>query len=147
MGVVAPRWYFDKNHQRVFGREELHALVTAAGLEVKAHRYFGFTAAMAWFLRMAYGMENADALPPPAPSLLTDWDKFVSALAAMPRGLDVLHALSQYVPKSHVLIAHKAAPPVSQPVAPANSLWKALMRRLLRVQIGGFEIGVRRVAA
>jgi SAM-dependent methyltransferase len=148
MRVAAPRWYFEANHQRVYGREEFHTLVTAAGLEAKEHLYFGFPEAMAWFVRMLYGMENADALPPPPPSLLSDWDQFVSRLAAMPRGLDVLHALSQYVPKSHVLIAEKIERlAIQEPEDQRWSVLRAALRRLLRVRIGSFEIGVRRVAA
>jgi SAM-dependent methyltransferase len=150
MRVVAPAWYFEKNHQRVFGRQEFHDLVCSAGLEVKEHRFCGFTAAMSWFLRMVMGMEHAGTPPPPAPSLLSDWEKVSSSLAATPRGLEVLHALSQFIPKSHVVIAQKPiSPPPPAPQKPSPR-WKNAVKRLLghgRIQLGNFEICVRRRVA
>jgi ubiquinone/menaquinone biosynthesis C-methylase UbiE len=150
MRIVAPPWYARDVHPRIFHREQITALATAAGLEITQHHYSGFASAIWWIMRMMIGMKDPCVPHPTGPSLLSDWDAMVQKLASMPGGLEVLHALSQHVPKSHVLLGQKAIPVL--PPEPGSLQWfgkkgKTILKRLTRWRIGNFEIGVRRLAS
>jgi SAM-dependent methyltransferase len=105
---VAPDVCWRKpNHLRVFGREEFGQLVTDAGLTIQTRALYSFFWSMWWTLFWA-GDGNFKFGAPGTP-VLKYWNKTWAALMANPRGAHVRKALNDFMPKSQIIIARKAA--------------------------------------
>ncbi len=138
---VAPDWYWQKPlHIRVFQHEHLDQLCRAAGLKIEARHNCGIYWSMHWFCRMALGMEHKYEPAPEDSTLLNAWDTTFRALMAAPGGDTIRRQLDQVLPKSQVVVAHKAGGPASSFAGPA---WRRSLKRVLRdgaVRLGGFDL-------
>jgi SAM-dependent methyltransferase len=105
---LAPETYWRKpNHLRVFGREEFARLVRDAGLEIEKRVPYSFFWAMWWVL--FWSGEGGFDLGSPGTPVLTNWHKTWTALLKTPNGLRIKQALDDFMPKSQVIVARKAA--------------------------------------
>ncbi len=105
---LAPEAYWRKpNHLRVFGREEFERLVRDAGLEIENRVPYSFFWSMWWVL--FWSDKGGFEFGSPGTPVLAHWNKTWTALLKMPNGPRVKQALDEFMPKSQVLIARKAA--------------------------------------
>jgi SAM-dependent methyltransferase len=144
MRAVAPAWYFEKPiHQHVFERQELDALVSAAGLVVETSIALGFQDSIKWFIHMAIGPDHMFSPPPPAP-IFDDWERVMATLRSLPRGPAVIRELDRLIPKSQVVIARKPnAPARLAPVFDAAAWRRSRLKRWFKdglVRMAGFDI-------
>lgn len=107
---VAPPVYWEKpNHVRIFERGEFDELVRGAGLEIQNRPEHFFFWSMWWILfwgtNDAHGFEDPDGEEP----VLDYWNKTWHALITNPKADHITKALNQFMPKSQVVIARKAA--------------------------------------
>jgi SAM-dependent methyltransferase/glycosyltransferase involved in cell wall biosynthesis len=103
---VAPDAYFRKpNHVRIFERDALPKLASAAGLEVLSHTAYGFYWSVWWGL--FWGCE-VDLSAPDHPTLV-HWDKAWTAFLGSPHGPRIKAGLDAFMPKSRVVLARKPA--------------------------------------
>ncbi|HEY7310433.1 MAG TPA: methyltransferase domain-containing protein [Gemmataceae bacterium] len=106
--VLAPEAYWRKpNHLRVLERAEFDRLVTDAGLRIEKRASYSFFWAMWWVLFWSGG-GDFDIGSPGTP-VLTYWHKTWAALLKTPNGPRIKQALDDFMPKSQVIIACKAA--------------------------------------
>jgi SAM-dependent methyltransferase len=106
--VLAPDCYWRKpNHLRVFGRDEFEGLVRDAGLAVEKRSYYSFFWSMWWTLFWS-GKGDFDFGAPGTP-VLEHWNKTWVALMQAPNGPRIKKALDEFMPKSQIVIARKAA--------------------------------------
>jgi SAM-dependent methyltransferase len=105
--AVAPELYWQKPyHLRVFGREEFERLVRNAGLEIERHAYYSFFWSMWWaFFWTDKGVDFGS----PGTRVLYHWNKLWLALQKTPNGARTKKALDEFMPKSQVIVARKAA--------------------------------------
>jgi SAM-dependent methyltransferase len=106
--VLAPDLYWRRpNHLRVFERKEFEGLITAAGLRIEHRAYYGFFWSMWWALFWCggRGTEFGGSVTP----LLKRWNQTWAALLTTPGGDRVRRALDEFMPKSQIVIARKAA--------------------------------------
>lgn len=105
---LAPAGYWCKpNHLRVFERGEFVRLVRDAGLEIEKRLSYSFFWAMWWVLFWA-GEGDLEVGTPCTP-VLTHWHKTWTALLQTPKGPRIKQALDEFMPKSQVILARKAA--------------------------------------
>jgi SAM-dependent methyltransferase len=105
---VAPPSYWEKpNHLRIFGRDQIDRLVAEAGLRLEKRISYGFYWAMWWILR--WSAPGDFAFGAAASPVLEHWNETWKALLESPTGEHVRQALDDFMPKSQVLIARKAA--------------------------------------
>lgn len=105
---LAPAGYWCKpNHVRVFGREEFDRLVRDAGLEIEKRLSYSFFWAMWWVL--FWSGEGDIEIGSPGTPVLTHWHKTWTALLKTPNGPRIKQALDDFMPKSQVILARKAA--------------------------------------
>lgn len=117
MKVVAPRWYFEHPlHIRIFEHAVLDKLCTDAGLVIDTRTSSGFFWAMWWMSRMAIGMEHKYSATPDH-AIFDHLDAFFEDLLATPNGGQALRTLDRLLPKSQVILAHKAHPGSQTPWA------------------------------
>lgn len=103
---VAPACYWQKpNHLRVFQRDEIDRVVEETGLQIVHHTYTGFFDSIWWILFWA---SDHDARAPQGP-ILEYWTRTWYALMQSPKGDVTRKALDDFMPKSQVIIARKAA--------------------------------------
>ena len=139
---VAPAWYWQKPlHVRVFEHAQLDGLCRDSGLEVEARHPYGSYWSMYWFCRMAVGMDDKYAPPPPGSPLLRAWDDTFRELMAAPGGDAIRRELDRVLPKSQVLVARKAGVPASSFGGPS---WRrGRLKRAVRdgaLRLGGFDV-------
>lgn len=103
---IAPDAYWEKpNHVRIFEREEFAQLLEQAGLVVEQRQSHGFYWSMWWVLFWAAGQELGE----PEKPILGHWTSVWNELISTPKGEEIKVALDEFMPKSQVLIAKKAA--------------------------------------
>jgi SAM-dependent methyltransferase len=106
--VLAPEIYWRKpNHLRVFGRDEFDKLVRSSGLEIETRTHYSFYWSMWWVL--FWSDKGGFDFGAPATPVLEHWNKTWAALLRSPGGLRVKQALDDFMPKSQVIVARKAA--------------------------------------
>jgi SAM-dependent methyltransferase len=106
--VLAPDHYWRKpNHLRIFERDDFDRLIEDAGLQIQQRVNYSFFWAMWWILFWSDhgGFEFGSA----GTSVLKNWNKTWAALLRAPYGPQVRKALDDFMPKSQVVIARKAA--------------------------------------
>lgn len=103
--VAAPAYWQRPNHIRIFARDEFERLVADAGLTIEHRLRYGFFWSMWWILFWGCDQEFGE---PDAP-LLQSWTDTWQALLANPKAAHIRKALNDFMPKSQVLIARKAA--------------------------------------
>ncbi|MEO6919490.1 MAG: class I SAM-dependent methyltransferase [Collimonas sp.] len=101
---VAPASHFEKpNHIRIIQRDEFEKMVTAAGLTIERHEYYGFYWSVWWLFFWVCKVDLSDARHP----LLDSWASTWETLMDSPNGEHVRNALNDFMPKSQVIIARK----------------------------------------
>jgi SAM-dependent methyltransferase len=106
--ILAPESYWRKpNHLRVFKRDEFDQLVCDAGLTIEKRLHYSFFWSMWWVL---FWSEQGDFhFGSSGTPVLKQWNKTWVALLKSPNGARIRQALDNFMPKSQVLIARKAA--------------------------------------
>ena len=103
---IAPAGYWEKpNHVRIFERDEFAELLEHAGLQVEQRQSHGFYWSMWWVLFWAADQELGEPNKP----ILDHWAAVWSELMQTPKGEQIKEVLDDFMPKSQVLIARKAA--------------------------------------
>jgi SAM-dependent methyltransferase len=106
--ALAPDIYWRKpNHLRVFARDDFDRLVRDAGLEIERRTHYSFFWSMWWVL--FWCDKGGFAFGSPGTPVLSHWNKTWAALLKMPNGANIKQALDEFMPKSQILIARKAA--------------------------------------
>lgn len=106
--VLAPAEYWRKpNHLRVLEREEFASLVREAGLRIEKRASYSFFWAMWWVLFWSGGGDFDIGFP--GTPVLRYWHKTWAALLQTPNGPRIKQALDEFMPKSQVILARKAA--------------------------------------
>jgi ubiquinone/menaquinone biosynthesis C-methylase UbiE len=106
---VAPPFYWAKPyHLRIFKREEFDRLVETAGLMIETRSSYSFFWSMWWILFWAESGVTGPLGGATTP-LLRYWNKTWDALLATPEGPRIKKALDDFMPKSRILVARKAA--------------------------------------
>jgi SAM-dependent methyltransferase len=105
---LAPECYWRKpNHLRIFSRDEFDDLVRGAGLVIERRTHYSFFWSMWWALFWAG--KGDFAFGSAGTQVLKYWNKTWSALLAAPNAAHVREALNEFMPKSQIIIASKAA--------------------------------------
>jgi SAM-dependent methyltransferase len=105
--ALAPECYWRKpNHLRVFERDELDQLVREAGLTIERRAHYSFFWSMWWAL---FWSGPGVAFGSPGTPVLKHWNRTWAALMNAPNGGAVKKALDDFMPKSQIVIARKAA--------------------------------------
>ena len=104
-GIAPPAYWSAPNHLHVFQRDELDALIQDAGLVIERRTRYGFYWSMWWVLFWAAEQEFGE---PEAP-LLANWTATWHELISSSKGDHVRQALDDFMPKSQVIVARKAA--------------------------------------
>ncbi|HEY7427938.1 MAG TPA: class I SAM-dependent methyltransferase [Gemmataceae bacterium] len=105
---LAPDFYWRKpHHLRVFGRDEFDQLVRDAGLEIVRRAHYSFFWSMWWVL--FWSEEAGFKIGSPGTPVLAHWHKTWAALLKSPNGARIKETLDNFMPKSQILIARKAA--------------------------------------
>lgn len=103
---IAPKEYWEKpNHIRIFQREEFDQLLINSGLEIERRSSHGFYWSIWWMLFWAADQELGEPEKPILHHWTSVWDELISA----PNGAPIKEALEEFMPKSQILIAKKAA--------------------------------------
>jgi ubiquinone/menaquinone biosynthesis C-methylase UbiE len=106
--ILAPESYWRKpNHLRIFEREEFARVVSDAGLIVEKRMSYSFFWSMWWIL--FWSGEGDLTAGAPGTSVLAHWNKTWAALRKTPNGPRIMRALDEFMPKTQVLLARKAA--------------------------------------
>ena len=106
--ALAPEIYWRKpNHLRVFARDEFDRLVRSAGLEIERRTHYSFFWSMWWVL--FWSDKGGFAFGSPSTPVLSHWNKTWVALMKTPNGARIKQALDEFMPKSQIIIARKAA--------------------------------------
>jgi SAM-dependent methyltransferase len=101
---VAPASHFEKpNHIRIIERDQFEKMVTDAGLIVERHEYYAFYWSVWWLF---FWVCKVDLSNPQHP-LLNSWAKTWKLLMNSPNGEQVRQALSDFMPKSQIIVARK----------------------------------------
>lgn len=104
--AVAPPTYWKKpNHLRVFQRDEFDALLNDCGLTIEHRTYDSFYWSMWWILFWGSKQQFGE----PEGPLLAHWTATWDELISNPENLHIKKALDEFMPKSQVLVARKAA--------------------------------------
>jgi SAM-dependent methyltransferase len=107
--ALAPEVYWRKpNHLRVFSREDFERLVREAGLEIERRDYYSFFWSMWWVLFWS-ASKGVSKFGSPGSPVLSHWNKTWAALLKTPNGPHIKKALDEFMPKSQIIIARKAA--------------------------------------
>lgn len=103
---IAPKEYWKKpNHVRIFEREEFAKLLEDSGLEIEIRTSHGFYWSMWWILFWGAGQELGE----PEKPILSHWTSVWNELVDKPENHHIIHALEDFMPKSQILVAKKAA--------------------------------------
>jgi len=108
--VLAPPCYWEKpHHLRVFERHEFEHLVQESGLVVEERPPHFFYWSMWWIL--FWGTEGHHTIGDDEEEepVLDYWNKTWHALLTNPKADRVVKALNEFMPKSQVVVARKAA--------------------------------------
>lgn len=106
---VAPSFYWARPfHLRVFQREEFDRAVEQAGLTIETRSSYSFFWSMWWILFWAESGVTGP-LGGANTTLLRYWNKTWDALLATPDGPRIKKALDDFMPKSRIILARKAA--------------------------------------
>lgn len=103
--VAPPAYWASPNHLHVFQREELDDLIRGAGLTIERRTRYSFYWSMWWVMFWAADQEFGE---PEAP-LLANWTATWYELMQSEKGEAVRNALDDFMPKSQVIVARKAA--------------------------------------
>ena len=103
--MAPPEYWAKPNHLRVFEREEFADLLESNGLEIEHRHYHGFYWSMWWVLFWAAGQELGE----PEQPILHHWTSVWHELISKPESRHIKDALDEFMPKSQILIAKKAA--------------------------------------
>lgn len=102
--LLGPDDYFQPpNHIRIIGRDELEGWVRQAGLEILAHRYYGFF----WVLWFNLFWNRGVDIEAPEDPVLKHWTLAWKALLDSENGLEVKRKFDEFMPKSQVIVARK----------------------------------------
>jgi 2-polyprenyl-3-methyl-5-hydroxy-6-metoxy-1,4-benzoquinol methylase len=103
---IAPKEYWlPPNHVRVFERDEFSQLLENSGLEIEKRGSHGFYWSIWWILFWAAGQELGE----PEKPILSHWTATWNELIDKPDSRHIKDALEEFMPKSQILIAKKAA--------------------------------------
>ncbi len=103
---IAPQEYWMKpNHLRIFERDEFAQLLEQSGLDIERRDSHGFYWSMWWILFWAAGQELGE----PEKPILSHWTSVWNELMSNPQSHHIKDALDEFMPKSQILIAKKAA--------------------------------------
>ena len=103
--LAHPIYWAPPHHVRIFSREQFGKLVTDAGLVIEKRDYYGFYWALWWTFFWAEDQELGE----PEKPLLAAWSRTWSELLKRPQGARVKRELDNFMPKSQLIIARKAA--------------------------------------
>jgi ubiquinone/menaquinone biosynthesis C-methylase UbiE len=103
--IAPPAYWSTPNHLHIFQRNELDQLIQDAGLEIERRTRYSFYWSMWWIFFWAADQEFGE---PEAP-LLANWTATWHELLNSPKGQHVRKALDDFMPKSQVIVARKAA--------------------------------------
>ena len=103
--IAPPAYWSAPNHLHVFQREELDELIRDAGLTIERRTRYGFYWSMWWILFWAAEQEFGE----PESPLLANWTATWHQLMTSSKGDQVREALDDFMPKSQVIVARKAA--------------------------------------
>ena len=105
LGLAPPAYWERPNHVRIFSRQAFGDLVTDAGLVIDQRLTGGFFWALWWVLFWAADQEFG---APEAP-VLASWSQTWQALIQTRKGDEIRRTLDEFMPKSQVIVARKAA--------------------------------------
>jgi len=106
--ILAPEAYWRKpNHLRIFEREQFTDFVREGGLTIEKRLSYSFFWSMWWILFWA-GEGELESGAPGTP-VLAHWNKTWAALMKTRQGPRIKQALDEFMPKSQVILARKAA--------------------------------------
>ena len=103
--IAPPEYWAPPNHLRVFGREEFGQLLEQGGLEIEHRHFHGFYWSIWWILFWAAGQELGEPEKPILHHWTATWDELISK----PESRHIKDALEEFMPKSQILVARKAA--------------------------------------
>ena len=103
--VAPPAYWATPNHLHVFERETLDELIRGAGLTIERRTRYSFYWSMWWVMFWAADQEFGE----PESPLLANWTATWHQLMSTEKGDAVREALDDFMPKSQVIIARKAA--------------------------------------
>ncbi|TWU13404.1 Sarcosine/dimethylglycine N-methyltransferase [Symmachiella macrocystis] len=103
--VAPPVYWAPPNHVRIFEREDIQGLVKSVGLDIEHLGRSSFYWSVWWIL---FWSAKHDLSEPEGP-LLKSWSKTWYTLISDPESAHVRDALDQFMPKSQVIVARKAA--------------------------------------
>lgn len=105
--LAHPSYWEKPNHLHVFEHDELNRLVEEAGLRIENKTHYSFYWSMWWTLFWANSegtMSRVSHTP-----VLKNWNKTWRSLMAAPNGEHVRRVLDEFMPKSQIVTARKAA--------------------------------------
>ena len=103
--IAPPEYWAPPNHLRVFERAEFAQLLEQAGLEIEHRHFHGFYWSIWWILFWAAGQELGE----PEQPILSHWTATWDELISKPDSRHIKDALEEFMPKSQILVAKKAA--------------------------------------
>ncbi len=104
--TLAPEVYWRKpNHLRIFEREQFADQVHQVGLSIEKRLSYSFFWSMWWIWAGEGELESGS----PGTPVLAHWNKTWATLLKTPKGLRIKQALDEFMPKSQVIVARKAA--------------------------------------
>ena len=103
--IAPPEYWAPPNHVRVFEREQFAELLEQCGLEIEHRHFHGFYWSMWWVLFWAAGQELGE----PEQPILHHWTSVWNELINKPDSRHIKDALEEFMPKSQILVARKAA--------------------------------------
>ena len=106
--IAPPSYWIKPCHLRVFEREAFGRLVEDSGLTIEMQSSYSFFWSMWWILFWADPVKNGPFGGANTP-LLRYWNKTWHALLASQDGSRIKKALDNFMPKSQVILARKAA--------------------------------------
>ncbi len=104
-GIAPPAYWQKPNHVRIFERDAFDELVRGAGLSIEQRQYKNFFWAMWWTLFWATEHKKGD----PEHEVLHHWTMTWHTLQSTTKGKAIAKKLDEFMPKSQVIVARKAA--------------------------------------
>lgn len=102
--LLGPENYFQPpNHIRVIGRDELEEWVTSAGLEILAHRYYGFF----WVIWYNLFWQRDVDIDSPNDPVLNHWTMAWKALLDSEGGAEIKQKFDEFMPKAQIIVARR----------------------------------------
>lgn len=102
--LLGPENYFEPpNHIRIISRDEIEEWVTGAGLEILAHRFYGFF----WVLWYNLFWRREVDIDAPTDPVLSHWTMAWKALLDSEGGAEIKDKFDEFMPKSQIIVARR----------------------------------------